>query len=98
MTLSALSSYKPSSKLEIELEMPVPAKKPKQDRIETPSPDAFSPADYRLHGLRVLARIITRIHMQRSPKNQGIEMARSGENHRHNPYERLFNTILQLGI
>jgi hypothetical protein len=48
--------------------MTVPAKKPKQDRIETLSLDAFSPDDYRLQGLRVLARIIARVHIQRMTK------------------------------
>jgi len=48
--------------------MTVPAKKPKQARIETLSSDAFPPADYQLQGLRVLARIIARVHIQRMTK------------------------------
>jgi hypothetical protein len=69
MVLFVLPSYQPSSKLEIELNMSVPAKKLNQDRIETPSLDALSPDDYRQQGLKVLARIIARIHMQRATKN-----------------------------
>lgn len=68
MILFALPSYQSLAKLEMELKMTVPAKKSNQDRVETPTLDAFSSDDYQQQGLRVLARIIARVHMQRATK------------------------------